>query len=71
MKNFLKSLLVIAAAATPAFATGGATAGSGLLMSAFFGLAALVIVFQFVPALVLFGGMVKGLFSSAAPAPKK
>ncbi|UFS70937.1 hypothetical protein LPW11_01835 [Geomonas sp. RF6] len=71
MKNIMKSLAVIIAAATPAFATGDGGSGNGLLMSAFFGFAALVIVFQFVPALVLLGGMLKGLFSSAAPEPKK
>lgn len=63
MKTLAKTLFVMIAIATPAFAAGGTTSGSPLLMSAFFGFAALVIVFQFVPAMVLFGGMLKGLFS--------
>ncbi len=36
--------------------------GSSILLLLFVGFFALIVVFQLVPALLLFGGMVKGLF---------
>lgn len=67
MKTMSKTVLAAIIAATPAFAGTGKAAGSGLLMSAFLGFGALIIAFQFVPAVLLFGSMLKGLFSAEAP----
>jgi len=71
----MTTILATAVAATPAFAADSSSGGNGLLITAFFGFAALIIAFQFVPAVVLFGAMMKGVFSSGkestAKVPKK
>ncbi|UFS69908.1 hypothetical protein LPW11_18725 [Geomonas sp. RF6] len=64
MKTLAKATLATAVAATPANAAGGSTGGSPMLIAAFCGFVALIIAFQFVPAVVLLGGMLKGLFSA-------
>ena len=46
-------------------ATGAPSEGAGLLTYCFVGFFAMIIVSQLVPAMVLFAGMVKGLFSHA------
>ncbi len=43
-------------------ATGSADEGSSLLLSLFVGFFALIVVFQLIPACLMFGGMVRGLF---------
>jgi len=63
MKNTLRNTLVaLIAFSTSAFAaTGGSTGEGNLLLSLFIGFFALIVVFQLVPAIILFVGMVKGL----------
>jgi hypothetical protein len=69
MKALLTTLAVTLACVTPALAANGNTAkGSSILLILFLGFGALIVVFQFVPGLVLFATMLKGLFTAA---PKK
>jgi hypothetical protein len=69
MGTLIKTLIVTLAWVTPALASGGNEGrGSSFLLVLFLGFAALIIVFQFIPGLVLFFTMLKGLFTAA---PKK
>ena len=63
MKNTLRNTLIaLITFSTSAFAAGSGNAGEGsLLLSLFIGFFALIVVFQLVPATILFIGMVKGL----------
>ncbi|HEY6839317.1 MAG TPA: hypothetical protein VI389_11280 [Geobacteraceae bacterium] len=63
VKTILVTLIWIASAVA---AEGKETEGSGLLLSLFIGFGALIIVFQLVPSLILFGSMLKGLFTRTA-----
>ena len=64
MKTMMRAITVTLASVAPAFAASGNEAkGSMFLLILFLGFAALIVVFQFVPGLVLFASMVKGLFS--------
>lgn len=64
MKTILSSALAILISfASSAFAATEADGGSSLLLFLFLGFFALIIVFQLVPAVILFYGMLKGLFS--------
>jgi len=66
MRNMMRVIIVILASVAPAFAANGSEAkGSTFLLFLFLGFAALIIVFQFIPGLVLFATMLKGLFSRA------
>ncbi|GFO61074.1 hypothetical protein GMST_33990 [Geomonas silvestris] len=53
--------IIAALATTPAFAANGAANEPGLLMWAFLGFGAVILVGQAVPAVMLLIGMVKGL----------
>lgn len=68
MKTTLNKLAQAAAltiVAVPALAASeGANAEIGWLGIIFLGFGALIIVFQFIPAVMLFGSMLKGLFSA-------
>jgi hypothetical protein len=67
MKTLLKSLLVTLVWIAPALAAAETDPeGGGLLIIAFLGFGALIVVFQFIPSLILFGSMLKGLFTSSA-----
>lgn len=70
MKVLYATILSLIMTVTDALAAGGGdSAGSlGLLTIFFMGFGALIIVFQLVPALILFAGMLKALCS---PAPNK
>jgi len=69
MGTLIKTLIVTLAWVAPALASGGNEGkGSSFLLVLFLGFAALIIVFQFIPGLVLFFTMLKGLFTAA---PKK
>jgi ABC-type sugar transport system substrate-binding protein len=62
MKTLIRALAGMAAA-SPAFAAGAeAGTGGGILLYLFIGFAALIIVFQAVPSVVLFATMVKEVF---------
>lgn len=68
MKNIffcsLSFLSISSICISPAFAADSAAGGSSsLLLTLFLGFFALIVVFQLVPAVLLFSGMVKGLFS--------
>lgn len=65
MKNLLKSLLLTLVWVPPALAAAETDPqGSGFLLALFLGFGALIILFQFIPSLLLFGSMLKGLFTS-------
>ena len=69
MKALYTVLLTMAMTATNALATtGGGTVELSFLTVLFMGFGALIIVFQLVPGVILFAGMLKGIFS---PAEKK
>lgn len=69
MRTLIGTLVAALVTVSPAFAAGAHDEkGSGILLALFLGFAALIIVFQFVPGLVLFASMLRGLFTSA---PKK
>ena len=65
MKTTLRMLVtLLAGSASAAYAAQGAESQSaGLLAYLFIGFFALIVVTQLVPAMILFVGMVKGLFS--------
>ncbi len=66
MRTLIRTLTITLGWVVPALAaTSGETEGSGLLLILFLGFGALIIVFQFVPGLVLFATMVKELFTPA------
>ena len=66
MKNFMgKVLLALAAGTTTAYAAAGAeSTGPGFLTIAFLGFLAVIIAIQFIPGLILFFGMLRGIFSA-------
>ena len=64
--TYTASLLIMIAGS--AFAdTGAGASENGWLWMLFLGFAALIVAFQLVPSMILFGAMLKGLFSKAAP----
>ncbi len=66
MKTLLGTTLINLSWVAPALAAdGGLVKGTSILLILFLGFAALIIVFQFIPGLVLFYSMVKGLFRRA------
>lgn len=70
MKTTLRTIVAMLVTASAAFAAGGAESeGNGLLVTLFLGFGALIIVFQLVPGLVLFGSMIKALFAKADAKP--
>ena len=66
MKSLIISIAATLGMVSPALAANG-TAGSGssFLLILFLGFAALIVVFQFIPGLVLLLSMLKGIFSEA------
>lgn len=64
MKNTLRALVTLLTLSSTVYAAGSAGVGGGnLLLTLFIGFFALIVVFQLVPAVILFIGMVKGLTS--------
>jgi hypothetical protein len=64
--NIGKAIALILCSASTAFAASGAeNDGTGLFFWLFVGFAALIIAFQFLPGIMMFLGMAKGLASSA------
>lgn len=73
MKIMMTILAAVMFGATTALASGDPeTTGTSLLVLLFLAFGALIVAFQLIPSLVLFGSMLKGLFSSAVkhPLPK-
>jgi len=69
MRTLISTIFTTLALVVPALAADGSAAkGSSLLLILFLGFAALIVVFQFIPGLVLFFSMLKGIFTAA---PKK
>jgi hypothetical protein len=69
MRTLMNTALATLVSAAPALAANGSAAkGSSFLLFLFLGFAALIIVFQFIPGLVLFASMIRGLVTRA---PKK
>jgi hypothetical protein len=72
MRAPINTLLAMAASATSAYAANGAQADEpGILCWAFMGFAAVIVVGQLVPALMLVYGAIKGITSPAEPAKSK
>ncbi len=66
MGKLIGIVVTILCIATPAFAAGsGIAQGTSFLLILFLGFAAVIIVFQFIPGLVLLFTMLKGLFKAA------
>jgi hypothetical protein len=61
-------ILILASVTTALAANGSIEKGSSILLILFLGFAALIIVFQFIPGLVLLATLLKSLFTRA---PKK
>jgi hypothetical protein len=69
MGTLMRTVILILASVTTALAANGSVVkGSSILLILFLGFAALIIVFQFIPGLVLFATLLKSLFTGA---PKK
>ena len=65
MKTALQTTLAIVGGTASAFASDGAAMeGSGLLATLFIGFGVCILVFQLVPAAILFVSTIKGLFSA-------
>lgn len=63
MKNIcLHTLVILSGFSSAAYAADAGGGGGSFLLTLFVGFFALIIVFQLVPALVLFFGLLKGLF---------
>jgi hypothetical protein len=69
MKVLSATTLSLMITGTQALASGGGqnSEGIGLLATFFLAFCALIILFQFIPGLTLFFGILKGIFSSANP----
>ena len=62
-KLILNSLIALSCFSSSAFAAAEASPeGGSFLLTLFIGFFALIIVFQLIPAVLLFAGMLKGLF---------
>jgi hypothetical protein len=66
MKNILKAALVVfLAGSSTALAAGGAeTEGLSFLVILFLSFAAVIVIFQAIPGLILFYSLIRGLFSA-------
>ena len=66
MRVLTSTIIAMLIAATEALAHAGGESGEGLslMMIAFMGFGAVILVFQIFPALMLFCGMVKGIVSA-------
>ncbi|OGR28428.1 MAG: hypothetical protein A2X79_01250 [Desulfuromonadaceae bacterium GWB2_53_15] len=71
MKVISATILSLLIAGTQAMASGngGDSEGLGFMATLFIGFGVLIILFQTIPAILLFAGMVKGLLSSADKKP--
>jgi len=63
ISNSFFALIFVMTAVSPALAAAPAEKGGSLLLTLFIGFFALIVVFQLVPACLLFVGILKGLFS--------
>lgn len=63
IRNSILALIFAMTAVSPALAAAPTDKGGSLLLTLFIGFFALIVVFQLVPACLLFVGILKGLFS--------
>ena len=63
-RTLVNTLALMLAPATTALAATGSGGGMGWLGMVFLGFGALIVAFQLIPAIVLFGSMLKGLFTT-------
>ena len=68
MKTAISTIYLVLAVISPAFAADTVVYKSGILVSLFVGVCALVVVAQLVPALMLVAGFIKRLVVSKTPA---
>ncbi len=68
MKTAISTIYLVLAVISPAFAADTIVYKSGILVSVFVGVCALIVVAQLVPALILVAGFIKGLVVSKTPA---
>jgi hypothetical protein len=69
MRTLITAIMATLGLVAPALAAGEEVAkGSSFLLVLFLGFFALIVVFQFIPGMVLFYSMLKGIFTAA---PKK
>ena len=69
MKTAITTIFLVLAVINPAFAADAVVYKSGILVSLFVGVCALVVVAQLVPALMLVVGFIKGLAHTKEEAP--
>jgi hypothetical protein len=66
MKTASATILSLMITVTQALASGGGDGeGLSLLATFFIAFGVLIVLFQFIPGIIMFGGMLKGIFSSA------
>lgn len=65
VRTLINTILVALGCVVPAYAAGGHSTGTSILLIMFLGFFALIVVFQFIPGLVLFYNMLKGVFMKA------
>jgi hypothetical protein len=67
MRTLLTTLLSLIITAGVALAAGGGTEGEGLSMLAtlFIAFGVLIVMFQFIPGIILLFGMLRGIFSAS------
>ncbi len=68
MKTAISTIYLVLAVISPAFAADTVVYKSGILVSVFVGICALIVIAQLVPALMLVAGFIKGLVVSKTPA---
>ena len=68
MKPIISNILALSifSASSALAASGAENDGNGLFLSLFIGFAVVIIAFQFLPGVLMFFGMAKGLIGSAA-----
>ena len=71
MKTAISTIFLVLAVTSPAFAGGTVVYKSGILVSVFVGVCALIVVAQLVPAIMMVGGFIKGLAQKKEALPVK
>ncbi len=64
MRTLINTIIAVLGWVVPAFAAGGNDTGTSFLLIMFLGFFAVIVVFQFIPGLVLLYNMLKGIFTA-------